>query len=178
MSNGYYSTNHLSPCRIPAHLRSKIGESDITQEAMLNLHRARGRIAGLDERDRKSYVQATLRKTWADQIRRFDRSKRRASRERSLQSSQGDSSARLPSWLTADQTSLSERDSRSEQLSRLAEAMASLSDSQRRAVQLRHLQGCTLDEIARDMQTSYSSAAGYLRRGLEQLRKDLLRENP
>jgi RNA polymerase sigma factor (sigma-70 family) len=62
---------------------------------------------------------------------------------------------------------------RQERLVRLAEALAALPDDQRRAVELKHLEGLTLVEVARCMGRTVPAVAGLLQRGLRGLREHL-----
>ena len=62
---------------------------------------------------------------------------------------------------------------RDEQSVRLAAALAKLPDDQREAVRLRHLEGCTLAELAERFNRSEDAVAALLKRGLENLRKRL-----
>ena len=73
------------------------------------------------------------------------------------------------------QTSPSARAVRDEELRRLAEALAGLPEDQRRAVELHHLHGLPVEEVARTLGRSESAAGGLLRRGLKRLR-ELMRE--
>jgi RNA polymerase sigma-70 factor (ECF subfamily) len=65
-----------------------------------------------------------------------------------------------------------------ERLLWLAEGLAALPDEQRQAVQLRHLHGRPVDEIARLMGKTSAAVAGLLRRGLEALRQRAEHERP
>src|SRR5262249_57751328 len=103
--------------------------------------------------------------------------KRDAGRERSLHAGVEDSSARLEALLAADQTSPSERAVRHEEVCRLAEALAGLPEDQRQAVELHHLHGLPVEEVARELDCSESAVGGLLRRGLKRLR-ELMREPP
>jgi RNA polymerase sigma-70 factor (ECF subfamily) len=90
--------------------------------------------------------------------------------ERSLESELEQSSARLEAWLVDKGSSPSERASRQEQVLRLADALAQLPEEQRTAVELRHLQGCSLAEVAEQMARSKGAVAKLLFRGVEKLR--------
>ena len=81
--------------------------------------------------------------------------------------------AELAEFLAADQTSPSGRVERQERLLRLADALAALPGDQRRAIELKHLQGLALIEVARRMGRTVSAVAGLLQRGLRALREDL-----
>jgi RNA polymerase sigma-70 factor, ECF subfamily len=107
-----------------------------------------------------------------DAVRKFGRPGG-GERERSLEAALEQSSARLEAFLVADQTSPSARAERNERLLRLADALARLPGDQRRAVELRHLEGLPLAEIAARMGRSIDAAVGLIHRGLRALRRDL-----
>jgi RNA polymerase sigma-70 factor, ECF subfamily len=93
--------------------------------------------------------------------------------ERSLEAALEQSSARLEAFLVADQTSPSGRVEKQERLVRLADALAALPEDQRRAIELKHLQGLALIEVARQVGRSVPAVAGLLQRGMRALRNDL-----
>ena len=70
----------------------------------------------------------------------------------------------------ADQSSPSQRAMRQEDLCRLAQALAELPDEQRRAVELHHLQGCSLAEVAEQMGRPKGMIAVLVFRALQKLR--------
>jgi len=55
----------------------------------------------------------------------------------------------------------------------LAEAIADLPEEQRAAIELHHLKGCALADVAAQMGRSTASVAGLVRRGLVRLRAKL-----
>src|SRR5206468_1295119 len=77
----------------------------------------------------------------------------------------------LKAWLATEQSSPSEQALRQERLLHLAEALAQLSPDQRTAVELRHLQGWSLAEVAEQMGRSKAAVAKLLYRGVERLRE-------
>ena len=74
-------------------------------------------------------------------------------------------------WLVADQSSPPEQAARQEQLLQLAEALARLPEDQRRAVEMRHLRGGTVAEVAGEMGRSKEAVAKLLLRGVARLRQ-------
>ena len=88
----------------------------------------------------------------------------------------GDSALRqrLEGLLAADLTSPSERAVRGEELLRLARAMSRLPEDQRRVVELHHLQGLAVADVAWEMGRTRPAVVGLLFRGLKKLR-ELLR---
>jgi RNA polymerase sigma-70 factor (ECF subfamily) len=87
-----------------------------------------------------------------------------------------ESSARLEKWLAAEQSAPSEHVMRQEQLQRLADALARLPEDQRRAVELHHLKGLPVAEVAQEMGRSNSAVGALLFRGLTKLREWLREE--
>src|SRR5262249_2736294 len=88
-----------------------------------------------------------------------------------------DSSARLEKWMVAVQLWPSQQASKHEQLLRLVHTLAALPEDQRTAVELHHLKGESLTDIARMMGPSAEAAAASLSRGILALRKRLLESN-
>jgi RNA polymerase sigma-70 factor (ECF subfamily) len=90
-----------------------------------------------------------LARTLADAVRKLGPAA--GPREQSLEAALDQSSRRLETWLTADSPSPGQRADRNEQVLLLVGAMAHLPEDQRRAVELRHLQGLAVAEIGRLM---------------------------
>ena len=83
------------------------------------------------------------------------------------------SSARLEAWLSVDQSSPSESVVRHRRLLQISEAFARLPEDQRTAVELKHLQGYSVEAVGRQMGRSKSAVGGLLRRGLKTLREEM-----
>lgn len=112
-----------------------------------------------------AWLRAIFRHNLADEVRRLGARKR--SHEREVPIDPADAGP------PADQTSPSGRAIRAEELLRMADALAALPEGQRRAVEMHHLQGCPLAEIAEALGTTKPAVAGLLHRGLKALRARL-----
>jgi RNA polymerase sigma-70 factor (ECF subfamily) len=119
------------------------------------------------------WLRSILSHNLADVLRRLTARKRDFRREWSLESALDQSASRVEQWLAAEQSSPSGRAIREEELLRMAESLAALPEGQRRAIELHHLQGRPLAEIAHELGTTKSAVAGLLHRGLKALRKQL-----
>jgi RNA polymerase sigma-70 factor (ECF subfamily) len=160
----------MARLQLEPQLQAKLDASDIVQETLLQAHEHRDQFRGSSEAELVGWLRAILANTLAAAARRYLPEARDLGRERSLQDSMAQSSARLESWLAAEQSSPSERVVRVEQLVRLAGALARLPDEQRQAVELHHLRGWLVAQIAEAMQRTKPAVMGLLFRGLKKLR--------
>jgi len=123
-----------------------------------------------------AWLRAILANKFTDAVRHFGRMKRNLALEESYCETLGASSERLHKLIPADQTSPSEHVMRSEKLRHIAEALSALPADQQMAVELHHLAGLSLLEIAQQTNRSRASVAGLLRRGLKALHESLEQE--
>jgi RNA polymerase sigma-70 factor (ECF subfamily) len=161
----------LARVRLDPRLRGKLDPADLVQQTLLRAVAAHHSFRG-DDTDRAAWLRTILGRVMIDAVRKFCRPGR-GERERSLEAALEHSSARLEAFLAAELTSPSGRAERNERLLRLAEALARLPEDQRRAVELRHLQGLSLAEVAVRMDRSVDAVVGLIYRGLRALRRDL-----
>jgi RNA polymerase sigma-70 factor, ECF subfamily len=155
----------LARLQMPAWLRPKLDSSDLVQQTLLEAQRDRGKLEAMSEPERTAYLRRSLSHNVIDAVRKFRPDRTWVDVEKS--------SARIESWLAADDSSPSERAAREERLRQLAEALASLPDDQRIAVELKHLHGLSVREIAGEMDRTASAIGGLLRRGVRELRERL-----
>jgi RNA polymerase sigma-70 factor (ECF subfamily) len=147
---------------LPRTTPAGMDREDLRQEICLRAVMKKERLRDLEEHEQVAYLRVLGHRVAIDQARRSGRSKRGSGRSRSFHEEP-----------QADQTSPSGKAIRNERSEKLWEALGNLSADQRRAIQLRHLDGCSLSEVAQAMGTTVASVAGLLRRGLAQLREVL-----
>lgn len=167
----------LARLQLGTRLRAKLDESDIVQQTILRAHDRRSQFRGVNEAEWLGWLRAILANTLAAVFREFETAARDLNRERSLEGELERSSARLESLLVADQSSPSELVARGEELLRLAQALGRLPDDQRRVVELHHLSGLAIAEVARELGRTPPAVVGLLFRGLKKLR-ELMVERP
>ena len=154
-------------------LGRKLDESDIVQQTLLHAHRAIDQFRGSNDEELAGWLRQILARNLTHAIRDLGRDKRDIARERSLEVSLSQSSARLEKWLAADQSSPSQRAERNERMLLVAQAVETLSDAQRDAVILHYWRGWPLGDIAQHLDRSPSAVAGLLHRALGKLREAL-----
>jgi RNA polymerase sigma-70 factor (ECF subfamily) len=163
----------LARLHVDPRLQGKNDLSGVVQQTLQEAHQAFVQLRGKSEAEQAAWLRRALAHNLADEVRRLTRGKRDLSRERSLENALNDSSARLDAWLAAERALSSREAERQEQALLLAEALDRLPDSQRRAVELRHLHGLSLPEVAAELGCSRPAVVGLLSRGMKGLRKAL-----
>lgn len=155
------------------HLRGKLDPSGVVQQTLLEAHQARDTLRGMNEAQVLGWLRRALTNNLADEARRLGAQIRNVARERPLEQAVDESSARMEAFLAADQTSPSRQAQREEDLLRLADALGRLPEEQRAAVELHHLDGRTLMEVAAILGRTRSAVASLIFRGLRSLRQML-----
>jgi len=168
----------LARLQVDSRLQGKIDLSGIVQQTLLEAHQAREQLRGRSQEEKAAWLRKALAHNLADEVRRLGRDKRDVARAQSLEEALEQSSSRLGAWIAAEQSSPSEQAEKKEQMLRLAEALAQLLPSQRQAVELRHLKGQSLVEIANELACSKSAVVGLLHRGVQKLRQLLHDDEP
>jgi RNA polymerase sigma-70 factor (ECF subfamily) len=165
----------LARTQLGPRLKAKLDASDVAQQTILQAHQARRQFRGTTEAEKLAWLRAILANVLAAAARRFEARARDVGRERSLEGDLELSSSRLECLFAADQTSPSQRAVRGEELLRLAAALTRLPEDQRHVVELHHLKGLPVADVAAEMGRTDRAVIGLLFRGLTKLRQ-LLRE--
>jgi len=154
-------------------LQNKIDASDIVQDALLQAVVALPQFQGHTDQEFVAWLRAILANKLTDAARHFGRQKRDAALEQSYREALEDSATRLGTLIPADLTSPTVHVLENERTRCLAQALDALPKDQQMAVELHHLAGFSVSEIADRMNRSKASVAGLLRRGLSGLRENL-----
>jgi RNA polymerase sigma-70 factor (ECF subfamily) len=159
----------LARLQLSDRLAGKIDLSGVVQQTLFEAYQAGGDFpaaAGQQE----AWLRRALANNLTDEIRRLGSRGQERVTEQSLEQALEASSARLEAWLAREQSTPCRGAVRGEQLSRLAGALLQLSDDQRLAVELHHLQGLSLADAGRCLGRSREAVAGLVFRGLKNLR--------
>jgi RNA polymerase sigma-70 factor (ECF subfamily) len=159
---------HLHP-----RLHRKLDPSDVVQQTLLKAHENREQFRGQGSGELAAWLRRILANVLTDALREFGGAKRDVGREQSLEAALQESSARIEALLGSGPSSPSAHVTRQEEFLRLADALARLPEDRRTAVELHHLQGLSVSEVADLMGRTEPAVAGLLRRGLKQLRQIL-----
>jgi RNA polymerase sigma-70 factor (ECF subfamily) len=161
----------LARLQLDVQWQGKVDVSGVVQQALLDAHRAWGELRAWDEARQAAWLRQALAHNLADEVRKLGAARRGGGPERSLQAALEASSARLETWLVDERSSPSVRVERNEQMLALAAGLARLAPDQRVAVELRHLHGYSLEQVAQQMNRSKVAVAKLLYRGLKRLRE-------
>jgi RNA polymerase sigma-70 factor, ECF subfamily len=152
---------------------SKVDESDVVQQSLLEAHRDWDQFRGTTGAERFAWLRQILARNLSNLLRDYTRAKRDVNRERVPDPAVEASSVRLERWLAADLTTPGTAAVREEEAVRVALALSELPEQQREAVILRHWHGYSVAEIAAQLSTTPDAVTGLLYRGLKALRTRL-----
>jgi RNA polymerase sigma-70 factor, ECF subfamily len=165
----------LARLEVAPRLRDKVDLSGVIQQTLLEAHQGLtdGPARPRTDTETAAWLRSVLTHNLADVLRKLKARKRDIRREWSLNSTVDQSASRLERWLVAQQSSPSQQAIRQEELLRMAETLATLPEGQRKAIELHHLEGRSLADIAVELETTKAAVAGLLHRGLKNLRARL-----
>jgi RNA polymerase sigma-70 factor (ECF subfamily) len=161
----------LARRELPPRLHARLDASDIVQQTLLEAHRDLPGFRGATSAELVAWLRRILARNLANAGRDLGRQKRDVRRECSLEQELDQTSVHLAALVADGDGSPSAQADQAEQARRLAAALAALPDGQRQAVELRHLHGWPLADIAAHMDRSPAAVAGLLQRGLRELRQ-------
>jgi RNA polymerase sigma-70 factor (ECF subfamily) len=162
----------LARMQLDPSLRGKIDLSGVVQQTLLEAHQAMEQLRQWDEPQQLAWLRRALANNLMDEVCKLGTGARDVGRECSLEAELEQSSAQLEAWLAVAE-SPSDQAIRNEQLLHLAEALERLPDDQRTAVELHHLKGLPLAEVAEVLSRSKGAVGTLLFRAMTRLRKDL-----
>jgi RNA polymerase sigma-70 factor (ECF subfamily) len=160
----------LARNQVRGELQGKLDASDLVQETLLKAHKKLDQFNGQSDRELAAWLRQILANTLIDAVRKL---RPELSLGEPLERALEESSARLEAWLVADEESPEERAIRQDELLELADALVQLPEDQRTALELKHLQGWSVEAIAKSMGRTKYAVGGLLRRGVEKLREIL-----
>jgi RNA polymerase sigma-70 factor (ECF subfamily) len=157
--------------RLDDRFQGKLDASGVVQQTLLEAHQGLKDYRGKSDAELAAWLRRILVRNLTDEVRKLGAGKRDLARERSLEAAVEQSSRNLGAWLAQEQASPSEQAVRQERILELAAALGNLPDDQRTAIELHHLEGCSLAEVGRHLERSKEAVAGLLFRGLKRLRE-------
>lgn len=162
----------LTQRAVEGRLQSRIGDSDLVQQTCLSALRNFAKFDGKDVAQFVAWLRKIHERNIQDTIRKhLGAGKRSIDKERSPEAGEIDQGLFQLKTLSPSQ-----RVMQAEEAVRLAEVMSSLPEDQREAVRLRHLEGWSLAELEKHFDRSETAVASLIKRGLENLRKQLKNE--
>ncbi len=165
----------LARLQLDPRLQAKLDPSDLVQQTLLEAYQVVEQMRGRSDAEVAGWLRQILAHNLADAVRKYGTGARDVNLERSLEVAVEQCSSRLEAWISGEQSTPEQQAQRQELLLRLAQALAQLPEDQRIAVDLKHLQGLSVEEISERLGRSGAAVAGLLRRGLARLR-ELLHE--
>jgi RNA polymerase sigma-70 factor (ECF subfamily) len=160
----------LARLQLDPRLRGKVDLSGVVQQTLLEAHQAMDKFQRMNDAQKAAWLRSALAHNLTDEVRKLSTAARDVARERSLEAELEESASRLETWLAADQSGQpSQQAIRNEQLLQLGHALAQLPEDQRLAVELHHLQGWSLAELAEHLERSKGAVAKLLYRGMDKL---------
>jgi RNA polymerase sigma-70 factor (ECF subfamily) len=159
----------LARLQLSGRLAGKIDLSGVVQQTLLEAYQARDGFPPAPAQQ-AAWLRRALANNLTDAIRKLGSRRQERVEEKSLEQALEASSARLEAWLEREESTPGCKAVNRERLARLAEALLKLTEDQRVAVELHHLQGLSLADVGQRLGRSREAIAGLVFRGLKRLR--------
>lgn len=147
-------------------LRAKVDLSGIVQQTLLEAHQAWNEVAEQPTDRQAAWIRRILLHNLTDEARKWLTAARNVDLERALDQS----SSQFTGLLAATHSTPSLQLQNQEDLARMADALLALPDDQRQAMEMHHLRGMPLADVALALKRSKGAVAALLYRGMQQLR--------
>jgi RNA polymerase sigma-70 factor (ECF subfamily) len=169
----------LIASEIPAHVRPQIAAEDVLQQTFVQVFRDINKYEPREGISFYAWLQQIARNRLRDTIRSLNRKKRGGEHQQVREVPKGEcgSVADLVELLSAEGDSPSREAAKQEGVQAIRVGLAGLPDDQRRAVQLRLIEGHGLHETAAAMNRTPDAIRGLIHRGKQGLREALGRSS-
>lgn len=157
-------------------LRSRMDAADVVQITFMEAQRDLGSFRGHHIEELLGWLRHILRNNVSSAHQRHLTTQKRSAK-REVSNSPTDSRPALTELAPSDVSSPSQRMMRDEAAVYLANCLEDIPDTQREALRLRYVEGCSLKEISAKMEKSEMAVAGLLKRGLQALRNQMISDS-
>lgn len=157
-------------------LRSRMDAADVVQITFMEAQRDLGSFRGHHIEELLGWLRHILRNNVSSAHQRHLTTQKRSAK-REVPNSPTDSRPALTELAPSDVSSPSQRMMRDEAAVYLANCLEDIPDTQREALRLRYVEGCSLKEISAKMEKSEMAVAGLLKRGLQALRNQMISDS-
>lgn len=157
-------------------LRGRMDAADIVQITFLEAQRDIGSFRGHQIEELLGWLRHILRNNVSSAHQNHIYTQKRSA-GREVSNSPSDSRPALTDLAPSETTSPSQRMMRDEAAVYLANCLDELPDTQREALRLRYVEGCSLKQISETMDKTEMAVAGLLKRGLQSLRQRMISDS-
>jgi RNA polymerase sigma-70 factor (ECF subfamily) len=157
-------------------LKGRLDPADVVQVTFLEAQRDLPAFRGHHLEELLGWLRHILRNNVSSAHQKHIYTQKRSA-GREVSNSPTDSRPAITDLAPAETTSPSQRMMRDEAAVYLANCLEDLPDTQREALRLRYVEGCSLKQIAETMEKTEMAVAGLLKRGLKALRNKMISDS-
>lgn len=157
-------------------LKGRLDPADVVQVTFLEAQRDLPAFRGHHIEELLGWLRHILRNNVSSAHQKHIYTQKRSA-GREVSNSPTDSRPAITDLAPAETTSPSQRMMRDEAAVYLANCLEDLPDTQREALRLRYVEGCSLKQIAETMDKTEMAVAGLLKRGLKALRNKMISDS-